>query len=183
MSRTKKEVDCNFEPIPTTSRIIATIAIIISCGLVLGCGGESNSPQLTPEQESAIADSVRSLTEETLATWNELNPEPYLDYYSEDLHFYYQGSHLPRNKFEEVVRKQMDLYQEFTTEMSDPQVEVLGPDASVVSFKYKGTAVDTAGNPDSLDAALTVIFERRNDGWKIVQAHESIVPSQDSPEE
>lgn len=177
MSYTKKEVVDDFELIPTTGRLIAIIAVLISFGLVVGCGGESNSSQLTPEQESAIADSVLSLTEDVLATWEDLNPEPYLDYYSEDVHFYYQGSELPRNKFEEVVRKEMGAYQEFTTELSDPQVEVLGADAAVVSFKYKGTAVDTAGNQESLNAAFSVIFEHRNDGWKIVQAHESIVPS------
>lgn len=178
MHTTKEESESNFKHVPTSSRIVATIAIIIFCGLLLGCEDEQHSTQLTPEQESAIADSIQSLTEDVLVAWEELNPEPYLDYYSDDLHFYYQGSDLTRDKFEEVVRREMAAYQEFTTELSDPQVEVLGPDAAVVSFKYKGTAVDTTGNQKSLNAAFSVIFERRNDEWKIIQAHESIVPSQ-----
>lgn len=134
---------------------------------------------MTAEQEQAIADTLRSLAVEVDAAWNRLEPGPYLGYYSDDAHFYYEGSHLPREEFEQVVRQEMGAHREFSSEMIDPQVEVLGPDAGVVSFRYEGTAVDTVGNSQQMTAAITTVFERRNGEWKIVQAHESFPPREE----
>lgn len=154
-------------------RLSVLLLAALLTGGALGACQPAESGQVTAEQEQAIADTLRSLVAEVDAAWSRLEPGPYLAYYSDDVHFYYQGSHLPRKKFEQVVRQQMGAHQEFSTEMMEPRVEVLGPDAGVVSFRYEATAVDTAGSSQQLTAAVTAVFERRDGEWKIVQAHES----------
>lgn len=149
--------------------------ILVVATIASGCA-PADSGQMTAEREAALADTLRALTHQVDSAFRALEPEPYLALYSEDTHFYYDGSHLPRKKFEAVVRKEMGAFEEFSTTMMEPQVEVLGPDAGVVSFRYRGEAVDTAGNSQKLTAAITAVFERRDGEWKVVQAHESFPP-------
>lgn len=157
---------------------LAVGAFLLLGGLAAGCAPAERAG-MTAEREAALADTLLSLTEEVDAAWRQLEPGPYLDYYSDDAHFYYDGTHLPRAKFEAVVREEMAAYDEFSTTMGEPQVEVLGPDAGVVSFRYEATAVDTAGNSEQMTAAVTAVFERRDGQWRVVQAHESFPAPQD----
>lgn len=160
-----------------TTRVEAIVLLtaVLLGGVGTGCA-PADSRQMTAEREAAVADTLRALTRQVDSLFKALDPEPYLALYSGDTHFYYDGSHLPRKKFEAVVRKEMKAFERFSTTMMEPQVEVLGPDAGVVSFRYRGEAVDTAGTTREMTAAVTVVFERRNGEWKIVQAHESFPP-------
>lgn len=151
--------------------------ILVTATLASGCA-PADSGQMTAEREAALADTLRALTHQVDSAFKALEPGPYLALYSDDTHFYYDGSHLPRKKFEAVVQKEMQAFESFSSSMMEPQVEVLGPDAGVVSFRYEGTAVDTAGNSQKMTAAITAVFERRNGEWKVVQAHESFPPPQ-----
>lgn len=159
----------------THTALIGALLLLLSGLPAIGCA-PADSGQMTAQREAALADTLRALTHQVDSAFTALDPEPYLALYSEDTHFYYDGSHLPRKKFEAVVRREMEAFERFSTTMMEPQVEVLGPDAGVVSFRYQGEAVDTAGNPQKLTAAVTVVFERRSGEWKVVQAHESFPP-------
>lgn len=150
-------------------------AVLLVGSLIGGCT-PTGSGGMSSAEERAIADTLQTLTEQVDAAFEALDPQPYLAYYSDDAHFYYDGSHLPAKEFEEVVRQEMAKYRKFSTTVMDPQVEVLGRDAGVVSFRYRGRAADTAGNSQKLTAAVTVVFERRNGEWRVVQAHESFPP-------
>lgn len=180
MNDREREMPPNRRPLPSRPDLLVTLAAVLclGAGTVAGCA-PAESGRMSAEQEQALADTLRALTEQVDAVWEQLEPEPYLTHYSDDAHFYYEGSGLPRKKFEAVVRKEMAAYEKFSTEMMSPQVEVLGPDAGVVSFRYRGEAVDTAGSTEQLTAAVTVVFERRNGEWKIVQAHESFPPPEE----
>lgn len=162
-------------------RSLGRLSLLLLAGLflggALGACRPADSDQMTAQREQAIADTLESLTETIDAAWSELEPGPYIAHYSDDAHVYYQGSHLARKQFEKVVRQEMGAHQEYSTTMMDPQVEVLGPDAGVVSFRYEATAVDTAGDSQEVTAAVTAVFERRAGEWKVVQAHESFPPA------
>lgn len=157
----------------TSSLRAAVLLIAVLPGSLGTACVPADSGQMTAEREAALADTLRALTHQVDSAFTALEPEPYLALYSDDTHFYYDGSHLPRKKFEAVVRKEMGAFESFSTTMMGARVEVLGPDAGVVSFRYRGEAVDTAGNTQEMTAAVTVVFERRGGQWKVVQAHES----------
>lgn len=162
------------------SKWIATAAALAVITAFLGCAGQQQSrSELTAQEEQALADSIESRAENLLATWGELEPEAYLRLYSEDVQFFFGGWN-DRAQFEKVVRKTMAGYQEYPAEIMDMEVEVLGRDAAVATLTYRAQPVDTAGESDEFEAAFTLVYERRDGNWKVVQAHESLISREES---
>lgn len=160
----------------TRTLFASAAALLLAAGLSLGCEAPEEAPRLTPEREAALADTLLSVTEEIDAAWKGLEPGSYLAHYGDDAWFYYDGAALDRATLEGLVREEMDRVERWSSEVVDPQVEVLGTDAGVVSFRYEGEWEDTAGEVRGIEAAFTAVFERRDGEWKVVQAHESLPP-------
>lgn len=113
-------------------RAIGFLCIIL---LAAGCQG-TDSTESTADGEAALADTVQVLAQEMATAWSALKPEPYLNLYSDDVQFYFRGARSTRAEFEKQVRKIMRGYQTYTIEPINPQIEVLGEDAAVASFRY-----------------------------------------------
>lgn len=157
-------------------------AVVLVLGGAVGCTGtDSDSGPTMADREAALADTIRSLAGEMDAAWTSLEPDAYLQHYSDSVRFYYQGSGLGRAEFEKVVREEMSAIEEWSTEVTHDRVEVLGLDGAVASFRYAGQWTDTAGETRDIAAAVTLVFERRPEGWTVVQAHESLPPDVELP--
>ena len=128
-------------------------------------------------REGAVADTVLALTEAYNAAWEALDPEAILAFHPDDLRYYYRGSGGMSSKaaFEGVLREEiLPAMRSWSMGVVDPHVEVLGPDAAVVSFAFDTDVVGASGRPyDYRSGALTYVFERRGGSWKIVLMHES----------
>lgn len=61
-------------------------------------------------------------------------------------------------------------------EWGDVHVDVLSPDAAVVTASYSIPHRTPAGRPHTIAGAWTAVFARRDGEWKIVQEHLSDVP-------
>lgn len=59
-----------------------------------------------------------------------------------------------------------------------PQVDVLSPDAAVVSMTYRVPHRTPAGTPHVIAGAWTAVFAKRADRWVIVQEHLSEIPGE-----
>jgi ketosteroid isomerase-like protein len=59
----------------------------------------------------------------------------------------------------------------------DMHVDVLAPDAAVVTTTYRVPHLTPAGAPHVIAGAWTAVFERRGGRWVIVQEHLSDVPT------
>jgi ketosteroid isomerase-like protein len=59
-----------------------------------------------------------------------------------------------------------------------PQVDVLSPDAAVVTMTYRIPHRTPAGQPHVVAGAWTAVFERRAEKWVIVQEHLSEMPAE-----
>ena len=59
-----------------------------------------------------------------------------------------------------------------------PQVDVLSPDAAVVTTTYRIPHRTPAGEPHTVAGAWTAVFARRNGKWAIVQEHLSEMPAE-----
>ena len=125
------------------------------------------------EAPASPADSVRALTSELAAAWEALDADRYLGWFASDLVFYFEGARVERPELESIIRATTAGLQSSTFEISDPRVQVLGPDAAAISFGLRELMVDTAGVTTDLRAALTLVWERRPEGWRVVLAHES----------
>ena len=125
---------------------------------------------------ASLADSVRELTNELAGAGERLDPDEYLGWFSSDLVFYIEGQRVERVDFESVVRATTGALRSSTFEILDPQVRVLSPDAATISFGLRELMVDTAGVATDLRGALTLVWWRRTEGWRVIVAHESIPP-------
>jgi uncharacterized protein (TIGR02246 family) len=158
---------------------LALASALLVGSLAAGCQG-TDSTESAADRKAALADTVQVLVQEWATAWSALKPEPYLDLYSEDVQFYYRGTRSPRRTFVKQVRSLMEGYQTYRIEPGDPQIDVLAENAAVASFRYKGQAVDTTGNARDVSAAVTLVYQRRDGDWKIIQVHESVPPPDES---
>lgn len=56
---------------------------------------------------------------------------------------------------------------------SDTWVKVLGPNAGLVAFVFRGGVETPDGARYDYDGALTYVFERREGQWRLTHIHES----------
>lgn len=147
--------------------IFMTLAVV---GLVAG-------PSSARGQEAAsawVADSIETFTQELAEAWIRLDADDYLQWFSEDFVFYIEGHRVPRDGFEAVVRAATGALRQSTFEISEPHITVLAADAGVISFGLREVMVDTAGSTTDLRAAMTLVWQKREEQWRVVQAHESL---------
>lgn len=152
---------------------IDSLALFVSGLIVLG-----PPPIVGQDVESTtVADSIRVLTNNLAASWERLDPDEYLGWFASDLVFYFEGQRVGRSEFDASVNAAMRALRSSTFEILDPHVQILAKDVATISFRLREVMVDTTGATTDLRGALTLIWSRRADGWKVVLAHESLPPS------
>lgn len=163
---------------------LCTVVPLLALGAWYAWPGTGQPPTTHVDSVAAGArDSIATAAVELFTTWGRLEPEPYLALFSDDFEFYIEGKRLTRPAFESAVRQAMAALRERGWDAamtSGPHTEVLGPDAAVVSFLYEVREERTDGGTVTLPWAWTLVYERRDDVWQVVQAHESFAPIADS---
>lgn len=172
MNNTKKGVSPGKHGINNaTKTLLCVVALSL---LTIGCV-QKESQQLSTEKEAAIADTIQTLAKNANGAWESLDPESYMDYYSQDASFVYGGSMLSREQLENLVEKYMRGLQESTITMVDSKVNVLDSDAAVISFRYNQSSVSASGDTTEATALISGVATRKNGQWKITHAHETAV--------
>jgi uncharacterized protein (TIGR02246 family) len=129
---------------------------------------------IEPPPDSVTTATIMARTRELAASWERLDADAYLAHFSDDLTFYFQGSRVARAGFEAVVRDTIASLREATFDVLNPEVEVLGPNAAVISFELREVMLDESGATTELNGAMTLVYERRDGRWLVVRAHESL---------
>lgn len=119
---------------------------------------------------------IINLTMELAKSWEELNIEKYLNYFSPDLVFYIEGDCINYNTLEEHLRLSIPNLKETTFEIIDPVVHQANNDLAIISCKLKETFLDKNDNYDEITGAMTLVWEKNNGKWMIAIAHESFPP-------
>jgi len=57
--------------------------------------------------------------------------------------------------------------------VGEPDIRVLGPDAALAAYRVTETLVDTAGAEFVFPHAVTQVWVRGEDGWRLAHAHVS----------
>ena len=156
---------------------LVLVLLLAACGP--SHGTRSASADGSADGTEALADTVVDLTEDMFEAWGELEPEPYLARFADDLVFYIEGARYERAGFGDLVRQAMaDLREHgWRAEItSGPRARPLGPDAAVSSLLYRVYEGDRGASVDTLEWGWTVIWERRDGSWTIVESHESMAP-------
>ncbi len=157
------------------NRVLVIVVMILTNCITAGCTSRQ-ADTMDAEQEAAIADSLLTITEEYNAVWESLDFERISTYHADDFTYYRRGvvdsaSHSDfRQAFHDNVATQITVY---WADASNISVDVLGRDAGVVAFLFRGGVETPDGAKHDYDGALTYVFERRGEEWQIVHIHES----------
>lgn len=152
----------------------AIVALLVGCA-ILACG------RTTTERETAVTNAILPLAVMYKAAWEQRRPVFISQFHSDDFEFYWNGTRMG-DEIEDALREgALTELEEYALEMIDPEVEVLGPDEGVVSFRFLHREVSSTGSVREGVGSMRYVFERRDRGWKIVRIIQSgpllIVPT------
>ena len=151
------------------------IVMLLMCGMTVGCT-PPQTERFDAEQEAAIANTLLSITEAYNAVWEDLDLQRISEYHADDFTYYRRGvvQSTSQTEFEKAYHD--DVATKITSYWADAKdiwVEVLGPDAGMVAFVFRGGVETPDGAKYDYDGALTYVYERRGEQWRIVHIHES----------
>lgn len=148
---------------------------LLACGLIPGCTAPANET-LSPAREAEVAATLLSITEAYNAVWEELDLEKISAFHADDFTYYRRGG------VDSVSQADfLDAYHDnvatqitgYWAEATETRVKVLGPNAGLVAFVFRGGVELPDGRKVGYDGALTYVFERLDGEWRIVHIHES----------
>jgi ketosteroid isomerase-like protein len=85
--------------------------------------------------------------------------------------------------FSEVARQNWSVFGEVESfSWGDLHIQVLAPNAAVVTTTFDFAATDTAGSPIALTGSFTTVWAETDGEWKIVNAAEIYTPPEPTPE-
>ena len=143
--------------------------------VIVGCASLSSS-RLSSDQESAISEALLSTTAAYNAAWEALDFEQIAKFHAADFTYYRRGvvdsesnDDFARAYHENVATRISGYW----AAASDTWVKVLGSNAGIVAFVFRGGVETPDGAKHSYDGALTYVFERSDGQWRITHIHES----------
>jgi ketosteroid isomerase-like protein len=168
-------------------RAVLAAAII---GLIFGVGAacsRSADREMSAADRKVIADSLKRLV---VSAYDLTRPDPVARLMS----LYPDGDSLISASGGGVVRTRAELERQIKTfwtyvgsnmqkprwEWTSMDIDVLSPDAAVMTGTYRIPHATPQGRPHNLGGAWTAVFANRGGRWVIVQEHLSDAPS--SPE-
>lgn len=155
-----------------------TLALSLCAALLLGAlgCGPASPPQLSPDQEAAVKEALLATTAEYNAAWEALDVDRISKFHAEDFTYYRRGVVDSQSNadfaraYHENVATQISGY---WASASETWVKVLGADAGIVAFVFRGGVETPDGARHDYDGALTYVYERRDGQWRITHIHES----------
>lgn len=136
---------------------------------------QRESEQLTEEDKNAITDTMKSLIGDVHRSFEQLDADSYMDHFSQDSRYVYQGSARSHEAHQTLMRNYMDGLQKASIDtVGSADVKVLSRDDAIVLFNYETTTVDSKGDTTELGGIISGVVSREDDGWKVVHAHETI---------
>ncbi len=138
--------------------VLAGFSLIV----LIACQPTSN--ELTEEQQTAIADSVRQLSAEMQRAFDNKDPS-HFDYFAD----WSASSMAGRRSFEagqSFVQEEIWANNSQTVELGEVRTLVLSRDAVVVERAQVNTVTDNDGETTVFDALLYQLWVREDVGWK-----------------
>ena len=141
--------------------------------LFLGACTQLDSAPRSPESELALQDTILALAEEYNAAWGSLDVGRIVQYHGAGFEYYWFDQRISADFAETLGEIWLAETQAYSIEMVEPDVEILGADAAVISFRFNDRQLYDSGDVVTTQGALGYIFERRDSGWEIVRIHHS----------
>lgn len=146
------------------------------------CGPERPRP-LSAEQQKIIGDSLRKLVVETYDLSKPNAVERLMSLYPAAGPVYSTSSgHTSKSRAE--LQSQIETFWKYVGsnmrnpkwEWTDIHIDVLSPDAAVMTASYRVPHLNPMNTPHTIAGAWTAVFVNRDGRWVVVQEHLSDVP-------
>jgi ketosteroid isomerase-like protein len=151
---------------------------------VLACQPNNNAQiaaTVTPAQRDAIADTVRKLTTDFLAAMQSVDADKAdtFDSRSPDYAFVGEDGSICRTPkpCQQANKEGWKSLRSMQVRVLESKVAVPSPTVAVETMNIAGSVFPKAGKTVVIDrAALTIVWIREPDGWKILTYHQSYLP-------
>jgi ketosteroid isomerase-like protein len=165
-------------------RFRSTVVVAFSIGALAGCA-RTDRAEMPPAQRAAIADTLRGLITNAYDLSKAGDPVPRLMslYPAAGRVISASGGQVStsRDTLEAGIRA---FWDNVGKNMRNPKwtwgpmhIDVLAPDAAVVTTTYSIPHLTPAGQPHVIAGAWTAVFQRKGGRWVIVQEHLSDTPT------
>ena len=171
-------------PVPAMPRLIRSAAMVVALALVTACQPGS-SGTTTVGQRQQIADTLTAMiraaydlkVDDPVARFMSLYPDSgrVVSASGGRITTTHDSLEAGIKSFVQYVGRNM---QDPKWMWGKPQVDVLGPDAAVVTMTYRVPHRTPAGAPHVIAGAWTAVFAKRADRWVIIQEHLSEIPAE-----
>jgi ketosteroid isomerase-like protein len=163
-------------------RILSSIAQALPIAIAFGCGGRAAAPLSNPER-TAIADSLKAMVVSAYDLSKPNVVERLMSLYPDSGRVISASGGVmttTRPKLEEQIKT---FWKYVGSNMKQPkwewtamEVDVLSPDAAVMTSTYRVPHTTPSGMRHVIGGAWTAVFARRGGRWVIVQEHLSDLP-------
>jgi hypothetical protein len=147
-----------------------TIITFLFLPFFLSCN-QKNAP------DEIIVKEILTLTKEYNGAWDKLNMETVAKFHSDSNFRYYRYGTLAVSSNAEFRKMAPEWMKETksleTIEFSEPVVQILSNNIAVIGFKGAARAVLKNGTEEIDSGAVTYVWQKINNQWKIVHIHES----------
>ena len=147
------------------------IPLGLSVLILFAC--QTASEGMTEEDLASVAGEVREETIDLCDSWNTLDPAIHLRHYSQDMRWGGNGGFLVGEDFRSAIGSFMGMFSRYDQRWQDIDVQVLEQDVAVASVKMSVNTVGRNGDVSEGVEAMTLVWQRRPEGWRVVAGHTS----------
>jgi uncharacterized protein (TIGR02246 family) len=145
--------------------------VVVACMIVTRAAGAQGSLTLQQRQ-------IQPLLDELVLAANAHDTDRFLAPYAHDSTFIFVFNGVVTVGFDNIRAQQLKFWNNGQTDVAYRQTgpasfTVLTPDIVLVTDPLNSRRTVPTGEVKSADVIVTMVWERRKEGWRIVQAHES----------
>jgi len=140
---------------------------------------QPQAAELTDEQKEAIADTVRQVSMEYLASVSTLDADSVVSFHIDSDEYAWSMDAVLSLDLEADRAAAAEKYAAFSNaqvSLDTVRIAVLGPDAGVLSGAGAVVVTDSAGQAVEMGLAVTFVVARRGGRWVLLQGHSSHAP-------
>ncbi len=150
--------------------------------LLAGCAG-SGDGALAEDERAALADSVRQFANEMVETIDRHDVDGFIGYHVDGPDFAWasRGEVTPLEGHRESMKEYFPgVGKNVHFKLGDSRVHVLSRDAAVATSFINSTNIGEDGEPTTGHEVWSIVVQRIDGEWQVVQVHESYPPRPDA---
>jgi ketosteroid isomerase-like protein len=145
--------------------------------LVAAC--QPTERPLTEDEQAAIIEAVLQVRADLVAAAEAVDADRVLSFFTDDIVVAADGEVFARATFEPLLREAYGRLDRQIVQWHPASFTVLTSDVALMTFGGSVTTIGAAGDTAaSVPTVWTEVYVRRDDAWKIAQAHLSTRPAE-----